>query len=296
MKLFGKYIFAVVSILVVFVLVKNIAFAETEITIVGQNGSANVNDTVGNSTHFQTGESTTINTGSTNSGNTVTVHNGSTSENNVSTPSATPTPTITPSDTCIPTDLKGYFEYTGNHLTTSPVIGHFENISQNSDCPSTVTIHAFGSMQTDIEKDGWLESQVHVASINYTIPAGTTKTIEFPLSNDTYCWYQVEATRTEEVRTPPTYYGNDMIDYVFVKGKDCDVTPTTTPSLAPSGGNEEHHEEHHEDTHEESKPAEEKVLGATTMASTGNTLPQLFAGLTLLGTTLMGVTTFKGRK
>ena len=150
-------------------------------------------------------------------------------------PSSTPTATPSPAP-CIATDVHGNLIYSGNHLSGDPVGGSFYNIAENADCSDTVYIMAYGSKQ-EPEAVGWLQSQVFVSSQTYTIPQGSSDfTIQFDVPNGDFCWYQVDAVRTSEVRIPPTYAGVDMIDYVFVKDADsCNpATPTPTPT---TGGN-----------------------------------------------------------
>lgn len=187
-------------------------------------------------------------------------------------------------------NLQGYLEYQGNHLSDSHVIGHFSN-SDDADCQ--MTIHIFGSNNQQPETDNWLESQTQVTSQTYTIPAHSEDyKVEFDVQNGDYCWYQIDATRTTEVRTPPYYSGTDMIDYVFVQGTECNctptptltpsvtVTPTATPTATetptPSSSNNTPSSESNQTT---PTPA---VLGESTMASTGTFATDLIeAGMSL---------------
>lgn len=199
-------------------------------------------------------------------------------------------------DECIITDLKGKFVYNGNHLSESPVIGYFDNISENEDCPNEVTIHVFGSLHTEVEGDGWLESQVHVTSKTFIVPHGSSDfKIEFDVPNSDFCWYQVEATRTKKVKTPPYYHGDEMIDYVFVKDTDsCKPSPTATPT--PIKEKEDKKDEKKEDKKEESSKPSEDIKGVTTLAPTGNGLLFL-ATLAGAGTLIMGGSVIRsGRK
>jgi hypothetical protein len=162
--------------------------------------------------------------GSTNTitvGNTVTVHTGSAS--------------ATPTD-CIATDVKGFLNYSGDHMSGTPVTGTFENIAADPDCGDDIYVHVFGSNNTEVNVGDWLDSQVHLDTQKFTIPQGGSQNITVILPTSDYCWYQVDATRTSDVRTPPVYNGTDMIDYVFVKNRDCNVTPTATPSATPTPG------------------------------------------------------------
>ena len=134
---------------------------------------------------------------------------------------------------CIVTDVKGSFQYSGNHLSSNPVNGIFENIAANENCSDDIYVHIFGS-NIDPETDGWFASQVHVATQTYTIPQNGNLNVQVSVPQSDYCWYQVDATRTSEVRIPPVYHGNDMIDYVFVKNAACEITTTPTPTATPS--------------------------------------------------------------
>lgn len=139
--------------------------------------------------------------------------------------------TANASSECIPTDVKGSFEYTGNHAAANPVKGYFENIASNAECSDEVYVHIFGSNSAP-ESDGWFDSQNYVATQTISVDQGSNKKVEITIPQTDYCWYQVDATRTPVVRTPPTYFGDDMIDYVFVRNAACDVTPT--PTATPS--------------------------------------------------------------
>ena len=137
---------------------------------------------------------------------------------------------------CIPTDLKGRLEYTGNHLAPDPVIGHFENIAQNPSCADDIFILGFGSLQVP-ESAGWLESQNFVFFQKVTVSQGATDhRVEIDVPNRDFCWYQVDALRTSEVRIPPRYIGEEIIDYVVVQDADSCITVTPTPTPSPSPG------------------------------------------------------------
>lgn len=137
-------------------------------------------------------------------------------------------------DVCIPIDLRGRLDYTGNHLSTNPVIGHLENHAENTSCDDSVYVQIFGSMQ-EPETDGWLESQDHVTSLEIDVPEGAADhTVSIDVPNEKYCWYQVDLVRTDEVRIPPYYQGEDMIDYVFVKDVDSCLPVTNTPTPSPT--------------------------------------------------------------
>ncbi len=215
-----------------------------------------------------------------------------------------------PPQNCIATDLKGYFVHSGNHESGTPVIGNFENIAIDPNCPNEVTIHIFGSMHPEFEKDGWLESQNHVNSETHVIPAGEKMEIKVDVPLEHYCWYQVEATRTRKVEVPPYYYGEKMIDYVFVKGKGCESKPTPTiteaPKIIPTSTStpapiKEVKKEivTIEKVKVVSKPEEQKpkpvVKGVTTLAPTGYDKLVLI-GLAASGITTMGVTMRYGKK
>lgn len=152
-------------------------------------------------------------------------------------PKATPTPTPPPTATpipCIPTDLKGKLEYSGNHFAVSPVIGHLQNVATNPACSDDIWFDIYGSKQLVVEGEGWLESQEFISQEPVTIPEGAQdfrKSFEIP--NLDYCWYQAEAVRTNEKRVPPRYFGDDMIDYVFVRDTDS-CLPTETPTPTPT--------------------------------------------------------------
>jgi hypothetical protein len=195
---------------------------------------------------------------------------------------------------CIPTDVKGDFQYSGNHLSGNPVTGLFDNIATDASCSDDIYIHVFGSNQ-EPETDGWLESQSHVTTETYTIPQGQTGyQVSMNLPTSDYCWYQVDATRTSEVRIPPTYNGNDMISYVFVKNREVcgevTPTPTATPSATPTPTTENNGGG---STHESPKTVEsiQKTIENTTMAPTGllgnavmNIMGTVGSLLTVLGT------------
>ncbi len=165
------------------------------------------------------------------------------------TPSPTPTPTNTPSLTpspsvgpCVSTDVHGRFEYSGNHLSGNPITGYFYNKAANPDCSDNVYILIFGSRQ-EPESQGWLKSQAFVKSQTVNVAQGVSDfKVQVDVPNADFCWYQVDATRTSDVRTPPNYAGSDMIDYVFVKDPDSCNPATPTPSPVPTptptvGGN-----------------------------------------------------------
>lgn len=188
---------------------------------------------------------------------------------------------------CIATDVKGSFQYSGNHVSGNPVKGFFENIASNPTCSDDVYVHIFGSNTTP-EADGWFDSQVHLATQTYTIPQGSNQNVEISLPATDYCWYQVDATRTSEVRIPPVYHGNDMIDYVFVRNASCDVTPTptATPSATPTNGPTPTPGSSNNNNSTESTSSTKTVesiqasLGTTTMPATGGfPVPVANAGL-----------------
>lgn len=211
---------------------------------------------------------------------------------------------------CIATDVKGHLNYSGNHLSGNPITGFFENIATNADCPDDVFVHIFGSNIAP-ESDGWFDSQSHVATHPFSIPQGSSQNIEVSVPQSDYCWYQVDATRTSEVRTPPVYHGNDMIDYVFVKNAACDVTPTpsatpsatptATPSAAPSdtptptpgnnnngGGGSSTNSGTSTSSTTTTEPAKtvagvQAALGTTTMAGTGNFAQMVMNGAFITG-------------
>lgn len=184
-------------------LMSSVVFAST--AEISGNGAGSTN-----SININTGADTTVRTGSS---------------------SATPTD-------CIATDVKGFLNYSGDHLSGDPVTGTFENIASDPDCGDDIYVHIFGSNNTEPNVGDWLTSQHHVATQTFTIPQGGSQTITVNLPSSDYCWYQVDATRTSEVKTPPEYNGDNMIDYVFVKNRDCGVTPTptATPSATPTPG------------------------------------------------------------
>lgn len=202
------------------------------------------------------------------------------------TPTQDPTPTDKPDTSdCIPTDVKGHFNYTGDHMSGNPVTGLFENIASNPNCSDDIYVHVFGTNNIVPHVGNWLGSQQHVATHTFTIPQGESKSIEVSLPESDYCWYQVDATRTSEVRTPPTYHGTDMIDYVLVKNKECnDVTPTPTatptqgPTATPTPGSSD-------GGSSENKTVEsvQASINETTMAKTGTFTDFLMNGAFVTG-------------
>jgi hypothetical protein len=142
----------------------------------------------------------------------------------------------TPAD-CIATDVKGSLQYTGDHLSGNPVNGSFVNVATNPDCSDDIHVHVFGT-NDEPTAPGWLDNQVHVMTQTVTVPQdGADHAFQLTIPQGDYCWYQVDATRTSDVRIPPIYHGNDMVDYVYVQGRDCNTvtpTPTATPSATPT--------------------------------------------------------------
>jgi len=152
---------------------------------------------------------------------------------------------------CIPTDLKGNFEYSGNHMAGDPVVGYFENVQQDDSCDNFIYVRSFGSNLAP-ETGDWLGSQTPVTSqIKVTSSQGTVHTstaegrIEIPDNESNvkvevdvpteldYCSYQVEAVRTDSL-DPTTYNGDTMVNYVFVDDPDrdanCQLNATATPT------------------------------------------------------------------
>ena len=121
-------------------------------------------------------------------------------------------------------------------MSGNPIEGDVTNLSQNSDCLDMAWGHIFGSNQIP-ETPGWLESQVHVGTVKFDIPPGTIdEPIKITVPNAGFCWYQVDLVRTPDVRIPPYYSGDDMIDYVFVEGEiPCGEEPPPPPSFVCSG-------------------------------------------------------------
>lgn len=154
-------------------------------------------------------------------------------ETPVATPEATPTETVTD---CIVTDLKGVLHYTGNHMSGNPISGDLTNLATNSNCPTAAYAHIFGSNIAP-ESSGWLESQSYVGTVSFTVPPGTIgMPISITVPDAGFCWYQVDLVRTSQVRVPPYYAGDDMIDYVFYQqSANCGGTPTETPIPEPPG-------------------------------------------------------------
>lgn len=141
---------------------------------------------------------------------------------------------------CIPTDVKGSLNYSGDHMSGNPVTGTFENIASNPDCSDDIYVHVFGTNDAPTD-GGWLDHQVHLKTDTFTIPQASSSAIEVSIPESNYCWYQVDATRTSDVKVPPIYNGDDMIDYVYVQGPencgDVTPTPTATPSASPTPTN-----------------------------------------------------------
>ncbi len=145
---------------------------------------------------------------------------------------ATPTATVQ----CIATDVKGRFEFSGpNHLGSDPIVFFGDNIATNADCPDVLYVHIYGSLQLTPETSGWLESQEYISTQEITIPQGATNyRVEIDVPDLDFCWYQVEVTRVKEVRVPPYYSGEDMVDYAFVEDlNSCKPTRTATPTETP---------------------------------------------------------------
>lgn len=143
-------------------------------------------------------------------------------------PTETTMPTATQPAQCIVTDLKGRLTYTGNHFGGNPVTGFVTNLSNDPQCQDKLFLLAFGS-DLEPESNGWLESQHFVKKWTINVPPGTVdKSFSQNIDTSKYCWYQVDLLRTSEVRVPPYYSGNDMIDYVFVEGNCNKPTPTAT--------------------------------------------------------------------
>lgn len=202
------------------------------------------------------------------------------------------------SSSCSPQDIQGHLQYTGNHLSPNIVIGYFDNNAPSTDCPNQVTFHAFGSNQPTPEGNGWLESQTHVTSQSFSIPQGAHNyQVTFQVPEDNYCWYQIEATRTQEVKTPPYYSGEDMIDYVFVQGNGCvtptpilSITPTASPSATPSPTSVPNTPtpapSSNSSTAPTPTPAPGQVLSAATLANTGDFYNKLALYGIIIGTLL----------
>jgi len=136
---------------------------------------------------------------------------------------------------CVVTDIKGQFNYWGNHMSDNPVTGKVTNLSTDPRCQDELYILAFGSNQ-EPESPGWLESQVHTGTWIVVVPPGS---VDLPFEQlipaEEFCWYQVDLLRTSEVRIPPNYVSPEMVDYVFTKGKDCPApTGSPTPTLTPT--------------------------------------------------------------
>lgn len=190
--------------------------------------------------------------------------------------SATPVNTAN----CIATDVKGSLNYSGDHMGTNPVTGTFQNIATDPNCGDDIYVHIFGSNNTDVNVGNWLDSQVHLDTQTFTIPQGGSQSITVNLPTSDYCWYQVDATRTSDVRIPPVYNGDDMIDYVFVKNRDCGPTPTptATPSATPTptpGSNNGGGGSSSTSSSSESPKTVESIqatMATSTMAPTGNFL------------------------
>lgn len=197
---------------------------------------------------------------------------------------------------CIPTDVKGFLNYSGDHVSGNPVTGTFENIASNADCSDDIFIHVFGTNDSPGD-GGWLNNQVHLMTQTFTIPQGSSQNIDVTISDQEYCWYQVDATRVSDVRIPPIYHGTDMIDYVYVQGKECggDVTPTpsATPSATPTdtptptpgngggGGGSSSNSSSNSSNNDAPKTVEsiQATMGTSTMPATGafmNTLMNIF--------------------
>jgi hypothetical protein len=142
----------------------------------------------------------------------------------------------TDSAECIATDVKGSIQFVGNHFSGNPVNGSFVNIASNPECSDEVYVHVFGS-NDEPDSPGWLDHQFHIMSQTFTVPQdGIDMPFQLTLPHSDYCWYQVDATRTPDVRIPPYYNGDDMIEYVFVQNKEVcgEVTPTPTQTATPS--------------------------------------------------------------
>src|SRR5258708_3435138 len=95
---------------------------------------------------------------------------------------SSPSPSPSPSPNCIATDLKGFFQYTGNHLSGNPVKGHFENIGKGG-CPDTVYVHIMGSMK-DPETADWLDTQHDISRVDIGVEAGTNKDVSIPMPGE----------------------------------------------------------------------------------------------------------------
>jgi hypothetical protein len=122
---------------------------------------------------------------------------------------------------CVDDGLWGTLDYTGNHVSGLPVAGKVHNPSANA-CEDTAYLHVFGSMHKKPEGTDWLESQEYVISFVIPVPAGNQfVNLSSVFDNSEYCWYQADLTPTDEVRVPPYYSGEDMLDYVFVEGTAC---------------------------------------------------------------------------
>lgn len=135
---------------------------------------------------------------------------------------------------CINDGLNGFLNYTDNHLSGLPVTGEVWNPSGNA-CADTAYLYVFGSMHLEPEGPGWLESQEHVTSFVIDVPEGNDHVgIKKSFDRSEYCWYQVDLVPVAEVRIPPYYSGEDMIEYVFVKGTNplCEPPPKKEVEVA----------------------------------------------------------------
>ncbi len=213
-------------------------------------------------------------------------------------------PTIYAGDNlnCIATDVKGHFNHDGKNFTTdNPVTGVLENVADNPECSDRVYVHIFGSNNPEPHDGDWLTTQTHVTTHTFDVPEKTasgpgTLNISIPVPESDFCWYQIDAVKTDSL-VPNTYNGADiMVDYVLVKNKDCSrVTPTPTPTATPSATPTvtvtptekpkdtptptPKHEEHHEKTVESVRA----TMGTTTMAETGSISDMVVNGSLITG-------------
>lgn len=166
---------------------------------------------------------------------------------------------------CIRTDVKGTGEHDERNITTDPSNWRLENVQplERQSCLDDLWGRAYFSDQNPFTT-GWLESQRPVvAQITVynsdgevikrtstaeglvTVPdegADTTTTgenvvtaiIDLP-DGDDWCWAQEEFVRTSELRNPPYYNGDDMVDYSLIPNPKrnpdtCELIPTVTPT------------------------------------------------------------------
>ncbi len=135
---------------------------------------------------------------------------------------------------CIPTDVKGRFEFEGNHRAGMKVVGHFENVSTNPACPDKFWVDVYGSDEPVAEGLNWLETQHFNQQIEFQVKAGEKKDIEVDINNVDDCFYQTDAVRTKEKLLPPRYNGVNMIDYTITKDVDSCLPTATATKTATS--------------------------------------------------------------